>query len=628
MRLHIDLETFSSEPLKRGIHKYVSSPDFHIQLMAYQLDEGQILQVDFENGETVPQGVKDMLNDPGVAKVAFNAVFEIACLHKAGYLNTPNPIDWFCVMVKALALGLPAKLSTLTHAIDLDIHKAPEGDKLVHFFSKPTAAGVTHSPLVFVDKWDDYKYYNRQDVAVEKALDDVLKVPVDWDLWRINNIINNTGFRIDQHLCRNVQAIHCKNAVVLMEESKELTGLENPNSVAQLKPWLETRTIWGIIVDSLDKETVASLLSRDDLDAETRTVLENRQLLSMSSIAKYRSLTDSAVDGRVHDTLFFYGGHTGRFSGRLFQPQNLPPTNLTHREIQQAKELIYAAEDPRYIFGDDVFKKLIRTAVIADPGKQICVSDFAAIEARVLAWIARESWVLDVFNTHGMLYEAQAARMFDKDIDQVSKADRNLGKKATLLLGYQGGPNALSRAGFDATDDEKLALVRAYRKANKEIVTFWYELDSLVREVIETKRPRFCSVGKIRIFIYSKDCREWLVFRLPSKRYMFYYSPEIVEGKITYMGINSVTKQWERTTTYGGKLTENIVQAIACDILCEKIKLLYLAGADILFHVHDEIVCQSITLGFLLELMSKPVTWAYDLPLKAEGFACLYYMKE
>lgn len=645
--LNIDIETYSSvDLLKCGVYAYADSPDFEILLFAYSADGAPVEVVDLAEGEDLPSAVFKALYDPTVQKIAYNANFERTCIASHFRIEQP-PEQWKCTAVDASRLGLPGNLAGVAEALNLDQQKDTAGKALIRYFSIPckptkTNEGRTRNlPEHDREKWELYKEYNRKDVEVEmairKKIDPALSVsPFEQDLWSLDQRINDRGVYLDRLLVD--QAIECNEefAKELMAESKELTGLANPNSPAQLRGWLSEQ---GVDLPNMQAETIDNALHSMS-ESDVKQVLVNRRQLSKASVSKYKAMERSVCsDGRIKGLLQFYGaGRTGRWAGRIVQVQNLTKNYLS--DIENASYVVKAGN-----FGtldllfkeskNDILSQLVRTALIASPGNRLIVSDFSAIEARVIAWFAQENWRLRVFETHGKIYEASAAEMFNVPIESIDKGSdlRQRGKVSELALGYQGGPGALKAMGaldMGLEEGELQGLVNAWRAANKNIVNFWYACD---RAAIEAVRDKTSVKTHGIVFQHLKGI---LYVTLPSGRQLAYVKPRIVEGKfgqpsIEFMGLNSVGK-WGKVETYGGKLVENIVQATARDCLAESMMRVEEAGYRIVMHVHDELVTDTpIGFGSLAEveeIMSQPIAWAPGLTLNAEGFETTFYMKD
>lgn len=639
MILSIDLETYSGTPLKgTGVYRYSEDPDFEVLLFAYAFDDDPVRVIDIKQGEHLPPEVVEALTDPAVVKSAFNANFERITIARHFGIPTP-PEQWSCTMVHSMMLGLPASLDGVGKALRLDVQKDQAGRRLIQYFSvpcKPTKAngGRTRNlPRHDPEKWQAFIEYCRRDVEVEREIRRRLaKYPIperEQKLWEIDQKINDRGFLVDLDLARKAIDADAQHQEKLTQEAVKLTGLENPNSVAQLKAWLEDRE--GIEVESLNKETLPKLM--DQVSPTGRRVLEIRRELAKTSVKKYEAMERAVCsDNRVRGLFQFYGAsRTGRWAGRLVQVQNLPGTKLPDLEL--ARKLLKEGrfEDIDMLFGSlpDVLSQLIRTAFIPPKGKKLLVCDYSAIEARVIAWLAGEEWRLEVFRTHGKIYEASASQMFGVPIEQITKGSelRQKGKVAELALGYQGGPGALISMGaldMGLSEDELPELVTAWRRSNPKIVKFWRDVEEAAIRAVKDKRP-----VKLQYDIAFIPEPGILFLQLPSGRRLAYAKPrlEIDErfGKecITYMG------EKNRLKTYGGKLTENIVQATARDCLAEAMIRLDNAGYDIVAHVHDEIIAEGDQdIKEMEAVMSEPIPWAPGLPLRADGFETEFYRKD
>lgn len=646
--LNIDIETFSSTDLiKSGVYAYAEAPDFEILLFAYSVDGAPVQVVDLAQGGALPPAIYIALTDPAVQKVAYNANFERTCIAAHFGIKQP-PEQWKCSSVDATRLGLPGYLDGVAQALKLDVQKDSTGKALIRYFSmpcKPTKVNggrIRNYPEHDPEKWQQYIEYNRRDVEVELAIrqkiDTVLEVSkFEQDLWTLDQHINDRGVQVDQVLVDQAMRCDLEYADELMEQSRELTGLANPNSIAQLTGWLQER---GVNPPNMQAETVDELIQTADDDL-AKQVLLNRRQLSKASVKKYQAMERSVCsDGRIRGLLQFYGaGRTGRWAGRLVQVQNLTKNYLP--DIENARNLIKSGEFGAldYLFKETrsgLLSQLVRTALVASPGHRLIVSDFSAIEARVIAWFAQEKWRLRVFETHGKIYEASAAEMFNVPIESIDKGSplRQKGKVSELALGYQGGPGALITMGAlenGLTEEELPGLVKAWRKASPNIVNFWWACN---RAAIEAIQDRTAVKTHGVTFRCSKGV---LTIELPSGRKLAYMSPKIVEGRfgqpaIQFMGVDSMSKKWTKIETYGGKLVENIVQATARDCLAESLIKADKAGYKQVMHVHDELVADMPygegSLADLEELMSEPIEWAPGLTLTAEGFETEFYMKD
>ena len=641
--LGIDIETYSSAPLpKCGVYRYADAPDFEILLFSYAYDDGPVMTIDLACGEQLPADVLAALEDPAVIKVAYNAQFERVCLskHLGRWLD---PHQWRCTAVMASYLTLPARLADIAVALKLTQQKMEEGKDLIHYFSvpcKPTKmnGGRTRNmPADAPDKWAVYKKYNAQDVETERAVRKALEAwPLpehEWELYALDQIINDRGVRIDRKLVKNAMTVDAAFSETAYRRAKELTGLENPGSVNQLKAWLADQ---DMPMESLAKKIVQEKVAQTGgIVAE---LLNLRLELSKTSVKKYESMARTVCrDGRVHGLLQFGGAsRTFRWAGRMVQVQNLPQNHLP--DLDLAREIVKAGDEKQLelLFGSvpNTLSELIRTAFIPRDGCRFIVADFSAIEARVLAWLAGEEWVLEEFRGKGKIYEATASRMFHIPQETIVKGHPNYeyrqkGKQATLSCGYGGGVGALKAMGARMPEDEMQPLVGAWRAANPNIVAFWGALDRAARRVIRMQET--VHVGKVTL--YWQDDK--LLIRLPSGRNLCYQSPHFTENRfgsdaIGYYAPNAAGQMVEQET-FGGKLAENVTQAIARDILAHAMLNLESAGYPIVFHVHDEAIMEvPIGKGSLEEacrIMAIPPAWAKDLPLRADGDEMPYYRK-
>lgn len=660
--LSIDLETFSSVPIqKAGAQKYIQSPDFEILLFAYSLNGAEPVCCDFLQGETLPKWVAEALLDPQCLKHAYNAPFEWGCLSRYMGRQLP-PAQWRCTMFHGLYAGYAAGLDATGRALGLpeDKRKLNTGKALIRYFCVPCApskanGGRTRNyPHHNPERWDLFKEYCRQDVVTEMEIERRLSnVPVPDFVqkeWETDLIINSRGVAIDMDMVEGALEIGNTVRNTLMDEAAEISGLQNPNSVAQLTDWLEKETEEEI--KSLNKDTVAKMLARDDNSPEVQRMLEIRQDLGKTSTKKYDAI-EAAVctDGRVRGLLQFYGANrTGRWAGRLVQVQNLPRTYTEPLEL--ARNLVKGRklDALKLIYGSvpDTLSQLIRTAFIAAPGNVLIDADFSAIEARVVAWLAGEEWVLEVFRTTGKIYEAAASQLYGVPLDRIKKGNpeyalRQYGKAATLALGYQGGAAALIKAGHlpETTPIEQLEDIKArWRNANKRIVDLWYKVQNAAVQVI----TQGGSAG-VNGLIFAREWdaawgADYMTITLPSGRKLFYNAPQTGVNQwgspsISYMGMDQTTKKWGRIETYGGKLVENCVQAIARDCLAQAVEHLEAEGLPVVFHVHDEVVIDvkpwasdKEMLAKTVEIMSRPVPWAPGLPLGADGWVGKFFKKD
>lgn len=649
--LSIDLETYSEVDLKKcGVHKYVEHSSFRILLLSYQHNNGQVYITDLANGEEIPEWlVKDMYN-PGYLKTAYNAAFEIACLNKhLRDFHFCMPLDvcqWQCTSVKAAMLGLPFGLGLVAHVMRLDIQKNVSGEGLIKYFCLPckpskTNGGRTRNlPHHAPDKWNDFKTYCMDDVRTEKSVYNKLSYfqipPKEQQLWELDQRINTAGIMIDRTLVVNALTIDAESRERLVAEAVRLTQLSNPNSVKQLAKWLSEEM--DEEVTSLTKETVPELIKNAPNDTVER-VLTIRQELAKTSVKKYTTmLAYICADGRYRGSLQFYGAsRTGRWAGRGVQVHNLPKNKL--KDLDDARQFVRAGDIEAitlfYQSVPDTLSQLIRTAFMPRPGHKFLIADFSAIEARVIAWLAGERWRLDVFTKGDIdIYKMSVSKMFTIAYEAVTKEQRNSrGKVAELALGYQGGPGALVKMGAlkaGLTEDELPELVRRWREASPKIVQLWYKIGNAALTCVRTKVPQ--TVRGIGFYVLKGI----LFIKLPSGRCLSYLHPQIVDGKygdqLQYEGIDQETKRWGKQVTYGGKLVENITQAIARDCLAEALLRVDAARFEIPLHVHDEIVIEvpedRDCINEINAIMSMPVPWAPDLPLKADSYESYYYKKD
>lgn len=659
--LSIDIETYSGTDLSSsGVYKYVEDPEFEILLFAFSIEtvEGGKVKVvdlrhlkdnaakyDAEKLEEQLALIKSWLTNPDVLKTAWNAAFEITCISKYFGIEL-DPSQWECTMVKAAYAGLPLGLSQCAKAIGQEEQKMAAGKALIKYFCEPCKptkvnGGRTRNlPHHDPEKWETFKAYCAQDVVTEMAIRDKLSfvkyTEKERRLWSLDQQINKRGVEVNMQLVNNAIETDDINRERLTLEAKRLTGLDNPGSLIQLIGWIESRIKRE--VKSLDKESVMILLNtvKDPLVLE---VLKIRQEMGKTSVKKYAAIKSAVCqDNRVRGLLQFYGANrTGRWAGRIVQLHNLPRNYL--KDLDLARNLVLAdnASLLQCCFGEIpmVLSELIRTAFVAKEGHTFAVADFSAIEARVIAWLAGEEWVLEVFRTHGKIYEASAAQMFHVPLEEVDKELRSKGKVATLALGFQGGVGALSRMDTSNSipDEEKQGIVDAWRKANPKIVQLWYAAQKAALKAVEEGTT--VEINKGIKFIGGKNM---LFIELPSGRRLSYVRPRIIQGQygdaLQYWGTNQETKQWGLVDTYGGKLTENIVQAIARDCLAETMLRLDTYEFDICVHVHDEVIVEICkenaerNLEVICHHMGREIEWAKGLPLNAEGYLTDYYLKQ
>ena len=654
--LSIDIETRSSVNIaKSGAYKYAQSEDFEILMFSYKLNDLPVQLVDLKQGGIIPPYIVALLDDENCIKHAYNAAFEWYCLNQAGYET--NISQWRCTMMHATYLGLPAGLGMTGKAIGIaeDKKKLTTGNRLIQYFSVPckptkTNGGRTwNDPHHDLDKWKLYCEYNMQDVEAEYTIYQHLKafeVPSkEQKLWEMDILMNANGVMVDRSLVNGVLSIDSESTNNLTEEAFKITELENPNSVSQLKSWVESQL--GEELDGLTKDVISDLLLRDNLPLKVKRVLEIRQQLGKTSVSKYSAMENAMCkDDRVRGLLQFYGANrTGRWAGRLVQVQNLPRNYIDTLDTARnfAKAGNYEALKLLYGNVPDTLSQLVRTAFIASKDKFI-ISDFSAIEARVIAWLAGEEWVNEVFATHGKIYEATASQMFNVPIDKISKGNpeyslRQRGKVATLALGYQGGESALIAMGADRmglTSEELTDIKVRWREANKNIVRLWYAVGDAVIQAMNgngTQYVRGLEIQREWDMMYGLD---FISIKLPSGRSLYYPKPflklnQFEKDALHYYGVNQTTKKWEVNSTYGGKLVENIVQAIARDCLAETLLRLYEKNYDVVMHIHDEVVIDAYDdekLEDVNNILAEPIPWAPGLVLKGAGFETKYYMKD
>lgn len=662
IHLSIDLETYSDVNLKKaGLYRYVQSPAFEILLFAYSFDGAPTQVIDMAQGEKIPLEVIHALTDPQCLKHAYNAAFEWYCLSKYMGAQLP-PSQWRDTMLHGLYAGYTAGLDATGRALGIpeDKQKLTTGKALIRYFCvpcKPTKAngGRTRNyPHHDPEKWELFKTYNGQDVVAEMEIERRLSVfPVPdfvQKQWETDLLINARGVAVDMDFCEGALELGETIRAQLTDEAVQLSGLQNPNSIKQLAHWLSAET--GDDITSLRKETIKELLGRDNADHVQR-MLEIRQELGKTSTKKYDAI-EAAVcdDGRVRGLLQFYGANrTGRWAGRLVQVQNLPRTYTEPLEF--ARELVKGRklDALRTVYGspNDTLSQLIRTAFVAAPGNVLIDADFSAIEARVISWLADEEWRLEVFRTQGKIYEASASQMFGVPLERIKKGNpeyslRQRGKVAELALGYQGGVPAMRQMDTgkllaDLPDEEIKDIVDKWRNTNPKIRNLWYSFNDAAIRVIQnggSLRVRCCTFARECDCIRGTTC---MTVSLPSGRKLYYVEPSVGENRwggpsITYMGVNDKNK-WGRIETYGGKLVENVVQAIARDCLAQAIEHLEAAGLPVVFHIHDEVVIDTAAfdtndamLDKVVKIMSTPIPWAEGLPLGADGWVGAFFKKD
>lgn len=641
-RLSIDLETYSSVDLgKSGVYKYAESEDFEILLFAYSIDDGEVKVIDLANGEIIPEEILSALSDESIEKWAFNANFERVCLSR--FLGERlKPQGWYCTMIWSAYLGLPLSLEKVGEVLKLDKQKMNEGKALIRYFSIPCKPTKTNGmrtrnlPHHDLEKWSTFKEYNQRDVETEMAIKKKLSAfPMphsEWENYWVDQNINDRGILIDEVLVDSAIKFDEILREENMDRAKELTGLENPNSLLQLKEWLNKK---GLEIDSLAKKDVESALK--NAEGDIKEVLELRQELSKSSVRKYDAMKNvKGKDNRTRGLIQFYGANrTGRYSGRLIQVQNLRRNNL--KDLDLARSLVknrdYETMEILYESPSDVLSQLIRTAFIPKEGTRFIISDFSAIEARVLAWLAGEQWVLDAFKNGEDIYCRTASRMFGVPVEKhgVNGHLRQKGKIATLACGYQGALGALKAMGgieMGLSEDELQSIVDSWREANPNIVSLWWDIDSVVKRVVKTRTK---EKYKNLVISYEKGI---LFIELPSKRRLAYPKAKIGMNRfsgesIVYEGI-VVGNKWDKIESYGGKFVENIVQAIARDILAEAMMRIENEGFNIVMHIHDEVVIESDSSSIeeINEIMSIVPIWAPGLILDADGFESEFYKKD
>lgn len=685
--LGIDLETFSATSIEYGTPAYVEDPEFEILLFAYKIDDEPTVCVDLKNLERIPKHVVNAIFDPNVKKTAFNAAFEMACIgeHFSRLRGERIELDasqWYCTMILSLKCGLPGKLQKVGEVLELDVQKMKEGKALVRYWCVPIPypknpkPGYVHKhrrlPEDNPEKWELFKYYNTTDVDSERAIIHRLSWFNDSiferKLWATDQKINRRGVCMDREFIVSATELFYQVEAELIEQLKTLTGIDNPNSDAQIKEWLGEEL--DTEVKSLNKKVMPDLLRSIDSELALK-VLSLRTDLNTTSVKKYFTMLDVMnADDYIRYLLQYYAANrTGRWGGRAVQPQNLTKNKIDGTLLDLARDLIRRRRKKtiELIFGNvlNLLSQCIRTSFIASPGNDLKVADYSSIEARVISWLAGSRWRLDVFHKHGLIYEATAALMYkvhigtiivlDDDGNPVLNHEGNVikninyhlranGKVAELALGYQGGVNALITSGaleLGLKESELQPIVDLYREANPDIVQMWYDFQEAAIAAIESPGERKYVQQDICFYV-EHDC---MFMRLPSGRKLCYWKPRLKDkiiktrkGKdmkvkdITYMGLDQKTKQWTTQHTYGGKLVENATQAIARDCLAEALVISERRGIPIVLHVHDEIVADSKKgnndLELLSEIMSYPIEWAPGLPLKASCFTTPYYIKD
>lgn len=644
--LHIDIETYSSERLDlAGVHRYSEAIDFEIMLVAYAINDGPVKLIDMASCERLPAFFIEMFNDSNVYLAAHNATFERVCLSRIG-LSAP-PERWICTQILSSMAGLPAKLEKVAEVLKLDQQKNTDGKRLIKLFSspqKPTKKNNRYraTPITHPEKWQAFREYCKQDVRTEKAILERLSFMLDeyfneLPIYSVDQRINDRGVKIDVALAENAEEMGlnlktgAKNGII------DITGIDKPNSLSQLKKWLAKRHRMNI--NSLRAETVEQLLSDEETPKEVRRVLLYRKELAKSSIEKYTAMLNCVCDDyRVRGTHQFYGAGTGRWAGRRVQLQNLPQNHL--EKLDEARNCLSEGGDlSEYGPIQKVLSELIRTALVAPKGKTFIVADYSAIEARVLSWVSGESWRIKVFEGDGKIYEASASKMFNIPLEQITKESpyRQKGKVAELALGYEGSFRALEKMGgkkMGLTETEERSIVKVWRHNNKKIVELWRILESCAVRCVALKKRIDTGLKGIYFEFYEGA----LKMVLPSGRALYYWNARVKINRfgkpgVYFDGYNSVKKVWSEQETYGGKLTENLIQAIARDLLAAALYRLEKKGFKIVFHVHDEATAEvsresaDDALKEMCYLMCKLPRWAKGLPMNAEGYVTRYYKK-
>lgn len=657
--ISIDIETFSSNDLSKcGVYKYVEAADFDILLFGYAVDGGEVVVVDLAAGEEIPVEILAALADENITKWAFNSNFERICLSEWLRRNYPeyfssysvagdtvgnylNPRGWKCSMIWSAFMGLPLSLAGVGALLGLEEQKLKEGKELIRYFCVPckvtkSNGGRTRNlPEHDADKWNLFKFYNQRDVEVEQSIQKKLvKYPVPdfvWEEFWLDQEINDRGIQLDLTMVENAIALNEISKEKLSTLMREITDLDNPNSVVQMKVWLSEQ---GIETESLGKKDVAKLM--DEVDGDVKNALQLRQQLAKSSVKKYQAMQNAVcADGRARGMFQFYGANrSGRWAGRIIQLQNLPQNHM--EDLEQARGLVkngnYEALFMLYDSVPNVLSELIRTAFVAREGNKFAVADFSAIEARVLSWLAGETWRTQVFVNNGDIYCASASAMFDVPVEKHGQNAhlRQKGKIAELALGYGGSVGALKSMGaieMGLAEEELQPLVDSWRAANPNIVKFWWSVDRAVKTAVKQKKQ--ADVNGIRFF-----CQSGMLFiQLPSGRRLAYVKPRMGLNRfdsesVTYEGVGG-TKKWERIESYGPKFVENIVQAISRDILCYAMKTL--SHCMICAHVHDELIIEcreDVSLDAICEQMGRTPPWAEGLVLCADGYCTHFYKKE
>ena len=649
--LYLDLETYSDEDISKvGVYKYSEGHDFKILLLGYAYNDDPVQVVDMSSCQMIPENVLEGILNPEVIKIAHNANFERICLSNHIYHKTNKylpPEEWIDTMIMASELGYPASLDALGRALRIpeDKAKMKEGKALIRYFCVPYSSKfidykARRLPESAPDKWEKMIEYNRRDVEVLRDIHKMLKVKPEipqeeWGAWYIDQYINDKGLEADKKLIESVLGYWSEYSEKLKQEAKEITGLSNPNSPAQLKSWIELEE--GHAIDSLDKKAVSTLLNDSDITYKTRRLLEIRKELGTTSITKYEAFQRMMCrDNRIRGCFQFYGGRTGRWAGRGVQFQNLPRPKFD--DLEGALELVKAHdwEALETLYGNisDVFMTLIRPTARAKYGYIFAVADYSAIEARVIAWLSDTKWRMETFKNGGDIYCESASQMFGVPVVKHGENGhlRQKGKIAELALGYGGGVKALeAMGGKDAgwTEEEMTDIVSRWRERSPNIKKLWQDIELAFKSVVEGRPIAFLPH---HMAVWSQGASVYV--KLPSGRSLAYVEPTLEDGKISFMGMNQVTRRWEKVTTWGGKLTENIVQAIARDCLVETMKSLKQKGLIVNMHVHDEIIVEvpenegDEKLQEIYSIMAQPIRWAQGLILKGDGFTSKYYKKD
>lgn len=648
-RLHIDIETYSGEPLADcGVYRYAEHPDFEVLLFAYAFDDAPVTVIDLATGATLPAPVLRALTDPTVVKVAHNAAFERTCLSRM-LGKKLDPLQWECTMAQCARCGLPLSLGEAAKVLGLEVQKMTEGKKLIKQFCTPHEATLLGGservqPSDDPKAWKTFKEYCRMDVEVERELDRTLEwlkpTPDESMLYALDQRINDRGVLVDMQLVDNAVRMDTIYKARLNVEAQRITGLSNPNSATQLREWIGDRT--GLQLDTLRKTDLPDIKKSTD-DQDVHRVLQIRAEMAKTSNKKYEAMQSTVCkDSRIRGLLQYHGTRTGRWAGRLVQMQNLPQNHIS--DLDAARELLKDGELDmmELCYGNvpDTLSQLIRTAFVAPEDHTFAVCDFSAIEARVLAWLAGEDWVLDVFRGHGKIYEATAAQMYSCSVDEISKTDprRQKGKIAVLALGYGGGVGALAAMGGERmglSAEDMAGIVRDWRKANPHIVKSWGNIKLAAQRCVTSGLDQ-----KVYGLVFHRRPEDGTVtVKLPSGRLLCYRQMTTCTNRfggssLRYRGVNSTTNQWGWIETYGGKLTENIVQAIARDCLAHTLLSLEAVGYRTVFHVHDEVICEVPksqgyqALREIQHIFAAVPDWADGLPLKGAGYITPYYLKD